>query len=637
MEPRGYGMLSSELSTTKHANTQDVEKDQQTGETPLEERVFKLRSIYFLLQLLFWREAARRSRREPWTAIPVTESGRWTSTSGRHKCTTSTQRSDEGTSSRATSTQDSGTEVPPKELLDKKRKSRQSDDEGDDDGESEDWRPRHKKTKRGSIRSLNGQLACPFAKADPTTHLNCIMIGRKDLSGVKEHVRRNHFTQTSTTPSELLVAKTWDAVFDFCNPQWSPRPRPSPCVDMLELFMNFLKWNTPQPSEDSEARNPPTYYRLPDNTDEPLTQLFEEESGNKLVNGLSELPLLPNSTNTLEGYSNSHILQADTTSADSTFKNCTCCVPNILNAILTHNNPCTPSSFSSCKCKLSNFGITSSLGAEIRDLMAPHISYAVQNDLQQELSNCPAFFSEEYGLDPTWSSEQLYSAAMSNMDPEGSIFDASTGFAMHKPQYQIPFPSTDFGVGLDLQIPETIRHPINVNSQPNVPLTPFDTSFTTPHQNNTSFSTSPWVYSVPTITNIPPPIQTILDFGQSTTTQTLQTQYANPNLPKPNKKYTLLVSRRPVDPSSTETQGYKRFYFEDFNDFRRYFELWMTVEFPDPLFSWQYMEFYNDFREARLQSVDDVIDDLDGSFTHYGSTKASLFLVKKDKGKARAM
>ncbi|KAK6537573.1 hypothetical protein TWF694_011755 [Orbilia ellipsospora] len=623
--------LSRELlnpeSSNNHRGIQNVGRALDTEEGFLEERTFKLQTIYLFLQLLFWREATRRIRRESPVSEPVLESEE---SSVALYCRPLTGISPGTISSRGASTKNTGTETlgtHQQTPIDKKRKGDQSDE---NDGDGERQHPRHKRTKKGSIRSLNGQLACPFAKADPNIHLNCLMIGRKDLSGVKEHVRRNHFTKSSTTPSELLAAKTWNAVFDFCNPEWSPRPRPSPYVDNVELSMNLFNWNTPQSQGNSNARDLQAYCRLPSNAHEPVVQSSEKASRND-----SDLTATP------EDNSNGHALQAQIKSANSTIlpssisRACTSCVPNILNAILTCSEPYAQKCFKSdCNCELSDFGLTPTLGAKIQSLAAPHLSSSTLGDLQQEIRNYPAFFNEEFGLDPTWSSEQLYSAAITNMDPAGRIFDASTGFLM--PHFWYQTPSANFGAGIDLQTPEITPLPSDPDSRPNIPPIPFDMPLTPLPESNIPISTSPWIYSVPTIPNIQTSTHPIIDFTQSTTTQTVQIQYAKPSLPKLSEKYTLLVSRRPIDPTSTETQGYKRFYFEDFDDFRKYFELWMTVEFTDPLFSWDYMELYNDFRGARLQSVDDVVDDLEGSFTHYRSTKASLFLVKKDKGKGRA-
>ncbi|RVD89618.1 uncharacterized protein DFL_000617 [Arthrobotrys flagrans] len=69
-------------------------------------------------------------------------------------------------------------------------------------------------------------LACPFAKGNPTKQIQCLIIGRQNLSGAKEHIKRNHFNKL--LPQDIRRAKKWSDVFDICNPQWPPRPHPSP-------------------------------------------------------------------------------------------------------------------------------------------------------------------------------------------------------------------------------------------------------------------------------------------------------------------------------------------------------------------------------------------------------------------------
>ncbi|KAK6331284.1 hypothetical protein TWF730_004371 [Orbilia blumenaviensis] len=54
----------------------------------------------------------------------------------------------------------------------------------------------------------------------------------------REHLKRNHFH--GELPKELRDAKTWDAVFHYCNPQWYPRLAPDPRADVAELFSTLV-------------------------------------------------------------------------------------------------------------------------------------------------------------------------------------------------------------------------------------------------------------------------------------------------------------------------------------------------------------------------------------------------------------
>lgn len=80
-------------------------------------------------------------------------------------------------------------------------------------------------------------LACPFAKGNPTKQIQCLIIGRQNLSGAKEHIKRNHFNKL--LPQDIRRAKKWSDVFDICNPQWPPRPHPSPFVDVAERWQQM--------------------------------------------------------------------------------------------------------------------------------------------------------------------------------------------------------------------------------------------------------------------------------------------------------------------------------------------------------------------------------------------------------------
>ncbi|KAF3917117.1 hypothetical protein ABW20_dc0106137 [Dactylellina cionopaga] len=103
------------------------------------------------------------------------------------------------------------------------------------------------------------------------------------------------------------------------------------------------------------------------------------------------------------------------------------------------------------------------------------------------------------------------------------------------------------------------------------------------------------------------------------------------------KNFLLRVSRRPAKNSSTEKKGYQNFEFDGFEEFKETFETWMSSVFTDPPFCWKDMDLYNDNLQSILSDTDEVIDDLDGTFTHYNKQKAVLYLIMKEKGKGTSV
>ncbi|EPS45316.1 hypothetical protein H072_703 [Dactylellina haptotyla CBS 200.50] len=438
-EPWSDPKFDSTKGVKQSSNLQDSTSQNNRPPNISAERTFKIRTIYLLLQLLAWREGARRIGRESSISSSIIEADQGVDAGDRGSPRTRSSGTDKRLSSQVGSSngQSKGSSGQNKSSGSGKRKATGND--GDDNDKNE--QPPHKRTKKGSIRSLNGQLACPFAKADPTTHINCILIGRKDLSGVKEHLRRNHFNEV--TPMELLLAKTWDAVFDFCNPSWSPRPRPTPYVDMLELFLNFLKWNTPATSSTETGMTTPNagtfdnYIRIVDNgSADPSLQtsesnlsnnetdirddLQDQRSGSTPRNGQLQFPSETQFTVSIPASVPRPLSPTRMLAEDGPIP-CASCISNNLSTI-THNlNFEKPQN---CTCKL-NVGISPILGSKIAALASPHLSFPLADSLQDEFLQSSSFFDGEFGLDPSWQPEQLYVAAIGNMDPNGSVFRSS--------------------------------------------------------------------------------------------------------------------------------------------------------------------------------------------------------------------
>ncbi|KAF3267115.1 hypothetical protein TWF128_010068 [Orbilia oligospora] len=89
------------------------------------------------------------------------------------------------------------------------------------------------------------RLACPFAKGDPTTYAGCIPISRQNLSGIKEHLKRDHFG--GALPTGIKTSESWSDLFAYCNSKWQGI-RPNPYEFSIEILS--------KPTESSETTTP---------------------------------------------------------------------------------------------------------------------------------------------------------------------------------------------------------------------------------------------------------------------------------------------------------------------------------------------------------------------------------------------
>ncbi|EPS35652.1 hypothetical protein H072_10936 [Dactylellina haptotyla CBS 200.50] len=480
--------------------------------------------------------------------------------------------------------------------------------DGGDDNQSDKNRPPRKLRRNKFTRSLNGRLACPFAKADPNLYLSCVSIGRKNLPGVKEHVRRNHFN--TSNPPGLLAAKNWKAVFDFCNPSWPPREYPSPYVDMREIFFNAVNWNSITTSH-GEGQEEVDY------TYHSLNTTIKAKSSQPKACTLPELR--PGPTDITQAFQPQPQSQDDkpTTPVTSQFQTMT--TNNVVRTLgdpSDHNvsisesvtplkpiasppgslgcgmcsliqGTCYTCSFNSDPNELNDppgwgfsTGISPTLKKAITRMVSLDLDNLLADDIQIGLHLSETFIEKDLGIDTTLPPEDNYYAVISSIDPNGEVFDPNTNFLMPNPQHQ-----------------SLLISGVSISSDQNPP---------SPSTSFPSITTSG--IQIPMIDTQSRPLGHIEN----------------------RKKYLLLISRRPADPNSTEGRRWKRFTFDSFGEFRNTFESWLKSAFTDPEFCWRRMEFYNDKERVRLVDIDDVIDDLEGSFCQYRSNDASLFLVMKD-------
>ncbi|KAF3293391.1 hypothetical protein TWF132_004711 [Orbilia oligospora] len=98
------------------------------------------------------------------------------------------------------------------------------------------------------------------------------------------------------------------------------------------------------------------------------------------------------------------------------------------------------------------------------------------------------------------------------------------------------------------------------------------------------------------------------------------------------KRYNLFVCRplEGANSSSIEQPGPKIFTFNDFTEFRSGFEPWMKSQFVDPLFSWDEMLLFNPPEKEPLQSLEEVVKNIEYTLLHHRSSQAGLYLLVKD-------
>ncbi|KAF3308671.1 hypothetical protein TWF173_000854 [Orbilia oligospora] len=592
----------------------------------LSERASKLQMILLMLQLLTWREATCRLGRESSISNSILEfGGSEESTAVDNDDTTQppsgkgngASESDEHTPS--ASLQRDGRTTLEKSRDAGKHQGMKRDNKGDDDGD----KPPTKRQKKNLEKALSGQLACPFAKGEPSLYLRCVAIGRRDLSGVKEHLRRNHFDKT--TPPGLLSARSWNEIFDFCYPLWKPRPYPSPHVYTAEILYNCIRWNNPQPeaqpedvlldyqridspmgpsvnvtglikfaTDTKEIRNPKPILQTTSNTD-PIFGLLEQGASINSQNQLDNIAI-----------SGDHALGAYVSYPDPTNQS------RDPSFDILESGASVPYEHQNIEHWNETTGISTSLSAAISKMAEPHLTWPLPSEAKTQTAEFTHFLSSELGIDLSLPPEDCYNQALSSIDSD-NIFNPATGFTM-------PFINP-----MPLSLSSTsFPHPrLKVlEAETLIPFQPLYMAFPGGPPDGGSGPESD--DSNPSIiaSDVPP---------TSPRVQPLQ----HNNRDTASEKYILLVTRRPINPNSTEGKGYKRYEFKGFEDFRENFDEWLKSKFTDPPFNWTTMEFYNDLREARLTDIEEVFDDLEGSFTHYRSTKASLYLVMKDKRKKR--
>ncbi|KAF3291455.1 hypothetical protein TWF970_000668 [Orbilia oligospora] len=105
--------------------------------------------------------------------------------------------------------------------------------------------PKKGKSKKSKDQSpFLGMLACPFAKGDPEKYLTCLLIHRKDMPGLREHLGRVHFG--GSTPDGAIRSRDWPTLFRYCFPHWDHRV-PEGSFDYTETITTLQSLSLSEP------------------------------------------------------------------------------------------------------------------------------------------------------------------------------------------------------------------------------------------------------------------------------------------------------------------------------------------------------------------------------------------------------
>ncbi|KAK6352321.1 hypothetical protein TWF730_009151 [Orbilia blumenaviensis] len=663
-DPRGVRGPSSRSRSRPREEDLTVDKDD------VEEK-WKLRAIYLLMMMIFLSETTS-SEGTSWDSLSTTSSRQ----SSQAPVDGGEHHTHSGTASRFTQPPGGGRRMG----ADGNKKKRKDDDDSEESEGSR--RPNNRRRGTNNLKSLGKRYACPFAKSHPDNHVTCWTINRQNLAGVKEHLKRFHFG--GTLPSDIRAARTWDDVFDCIAPDWGNRPRPTPYVDMLDIFQRSVRpgpasstgssamegvqqqqWpnvlispqHAPQHQlphrhvqqrymqqpQEQPLRQPHMGVTSPGIVPDPLqaapvagldpagglspealyqsiyggplstTTLFQDplmQSQSQLVGGVGATSPAATSVGTFDGVgvpSNPYTQPMDTASLSAlglppttqplslnTFSTMGLGMPGLFNALgPPHFQDMSPQEIAEGFRSAGDFfsqeydvGIGSGrpagdLFTEILDVMespAPVLEPVLESSPEPG----SAMTSETmHGFYPYQQQQQV-----SHATPTSSIMSASTASRSASLPTGYPSTTTSMAVHLTPSVQATAGTPLIYHTPPSNPST-------TP--NHVSHISSP-----------------------PSTTSTKE------------KKYQLLISRKPAIPGSSEHPGHRVFTFDGFEEFARNFDAFLYQEFTDPMFSWDEWELMNGVTGARLDGTNAVIKDLDFTFLVHMNNRAALFLVAKE-------
>ncbi|KAK6512469.1 hypothetical protein TWF481_001355 [Arthrobotrys musiformis] len=491
----------------------------------------------------------------------------------------------------------------------------------DEDEENEDSNPPpSKRIDRDGpgASSLRQPLACPFAKADRNEHAGCIFIRRKNLSGIKEHLKRNHFD--GALPNDIRAARSWNEVFDICNPEWHPTRRPSP---YLEAVSRRSLASSSKSSASSIISNPP------ENSSALQTPV---DIGYQNTYDGAELRSPPLSNDAVSPKPGNGVVE----NSRAGWHRETSVVP-CSNNVGYRRHARTVGALSPTSCGRGSHRGSFSAPVEDSTTNPPTASWPIANTEPHAAQR--SFLESRNVLGQNWASTNV-SAEVNNQD---TFFHHEFGVANGNPTGNV--------------------HDIMPPLIDTVDESGYETTVDPSHLEYPNFFSSglahgvpvPWVENNPMLQTTggfkrtPPTPAAILNKGQDslkssldiTVLQSQQTAKSKPeevedpasqsNGDRQNrKKYLLIVTRMPPNPASEESRRPHKFTFESPNEFHLQFDHWLRREFTDPPFSWKTMMLFNGLEGARLESVEEVADNLEQSFIQYRSSDAALYLVSRN-------
>ncbi|KAK6512468.1 hypothetical protein TWF481_001354 [Arthrobotrys musiformis] len=468
-----------------------------------------------------------------------------------------------------------------------KRKMDEKEDGGRED--EDDQRPNKRRSKNVDLNSLGRRLACPFAKGNPESHLACVLIGRQDLPGVKEHLKRNHFDKT--LPPNIRACKTWEQVFRACIPNWdNSKPVPSCYLDLgFEILRPFTGMPLPKESPVLECGTPQHL----DNSARLQGNIAIQPEGQTLSNISTTAVAQSSTVHQAPGSEGIEGAILPTSSPPSFLGQMFMDEPgNSMGDIMTWgegNVNIQETLNSGYQPNIGNqFDIPQAFNGYMKAVAAPHMSWPLGPKYASAFNTVPSFLRENIGFDPNV--------------PPAEAFPALQD-ALNVAHTMVPFPGT---------LPTTIQ--ATFPSTPNLRMDP-TTQFVSPLASTPGLTQSSAGISPVTTIRTPP----------------LKVEPAS-------NRYSLIVARKRPDPDSTEPRGPKLFEFDNWKDFEARFENWLVMTFTDPNFTWETMEFEGSIPEvpSRLSDLQEVLMDLRLCYTRYRVTDATLLLVSKEKGKQKA-
>ncbi|KAF3938784.1 hypothetical protein ABW19_dt0202408 [Dactylella cylindrospora] len=590
-----YAVLPCPNETSSHALDKDLEsiplgKAHQYVNSPIYEieKKSKMRTMYLLLQLISMRQ--RVIARMNAYRMPCPNGQGFPTQHGPHD---GNGNSTSGSSSMGFVT---ATNWPSGEISFGRAAKRHYGSGRDNEEDDEDEQRPYKRSKGPDLNSFDRSFACPFAKIAPLEHLKCLALPFENLELLKSHLSWVHFKDQR--PEGLLEATSWQKIFDLCNhdPAWEAiaRTRPNPYFDVLELYLNFLRYGHP----DYPGNGPVDFQRLVNPADE----------SSDVVPAISQYP-------------NENVTGDESqTPAGGLSQGPVPASPEAAAAVQRSNQDSW----------VLDGRISRSLPNAVNKVSGPHIETPLSTEDMNMWGEQIEYFREQ-GFDFESNNPELYFEVMSALDPHRLIFRPETGYTIPHLEY-IP-PAVDTHSHQSLQLSQgtlgSNMYDQSIASITNLP------SFGT--------GTSPWTASLKTPQNA----NTVQGFrfpnlgqagpvNQAERSGQAQVAHSKSTVPR---KYTLIVARRHVDHGSKEDGGFKKYAFDDPEDLAHDFEGWLRTNFFDPLFNWGNMELYHENRNARLGDVERVIMELEGYFAGTEKTKTTLYIVwrqgSEPKGKAK--